>query len=291
MASQQNVDAWWNWATGVLHGIGAPTNAANFATLWNWSIKESGQDPIVNGNIHNNPLNTTQRAPGSTSQNSVGVQSFPDVSTGVSATVQTLQNGRYPQIVANLRNSLPSFNWLATPGRGANPTAAATTSELNTWGSKTNWLSWTNQPPTPSQNFQTSSGVSSLATQPNSNPISDAINSALGPIGTAITGAETSFVQTATNVVLMLMGGVLMLTGLALIAVLALKVVPAPVRDVAGTAANLTPAGRAVSVAKAASPAPAPKALSPGAQSAVAAAKAGRGSKLSPEVKAEMMAA
>jgi hypothetical protein len=196
-----------------------------------------------------------------------------------------------------LKNSIPSTNWLATGGRGTPTTGGAVSAQLGTWGSGTNWLSWTNSPPTPSQNFQTTSGVSSLATNPSSNPVADAINSALGsalgPIGSAITGAEQSFVQTATNVVLMLMGGVLMLAGLALIAVLALKVVPAPVKNVAGVAANLTPAGRAVSVAKAVKPTPVPaaKPLSPGAQSSIAAAKAGRGSKLSPEVKAEMRGA
>lgn len=256
MASQQNIDAWWAWATGVLHGIGAPTNAANFATLWNWSIKESGQDPIANGRIRNNPLNTTQRAPGSTSQNSVGVQSFPDISTGVAATVQTLQNGRYPQIVANLRNSVPSYNWLAAGGRGTPSTAAATTAQLNTWGSKTNWLSWTNKPPTPSQNFQTTAGVSSLATNPDSNPVSDALNSALGSVGTAITGAEQNFVQAATNYFLMGVGVLFMLGGLALIAVMTLRV-PTPVRQAANVAASVTPAGRVVSAAKAASPPPA----------------------------------
>ncbi len=48
-----------------------------------------------------------------------------------------------------------------------------------------------------------------------------------------------------------------MLAGLALIAVLALKVVPAPVKSLASTAASVTPAGRAVAVAKAVKPAPA----------------------------------
>lgn len=295
-ASQANVDAWWSWATGVLNGIGAPTNAANYATLWNWSIKESGQDPIVNGSIHNNPLNTTQTAPGSTSQNSVGVQSFPDISTGVSATVQTLTNGRYPQIVANLKNSIPSYNWLATGGRGTPTTGGAVSAQLGTWGSGTNWLAWTNSPPTPSQNFQTTSGVSSLATNPSSNPVTDAINSALGnalgPIGTAITSAETSFVQTATNVVLMLMGAVLMLAGIAVIAVLGLGIGGAAGK-VTSTVASATPVGRAAAVAKAVKPAPSPaaKPLSPAAQSSIAAAKAGRGSKLSPEVRAEMKGA
>lgn len=288
MASQQNTDAWWAWATGVLNGIGAPANTTNYQTLWNWSIKESGQDPISNGNIHNNPLNTTQRASGSTSQNSVGVQSFPDISTGVSATVQTLTNGRYPHILDALHSAKPTSSWLGWE--------SAIGSELHTWGSGTNWLGWNNKPPNPSTNF-VATGGSSLTGSGSGNPVSDAINSALGsalgPIGSAITGAETSFVQTATNVVLMLMGGVLMLAGFALIAVLALKVVPAPVRDLAGTAASVTPAGRAVAVVKAVKPAPAPaaKPLSPAAQSSIAAAKAGRGSKLSPEVKAEMRGA
>jgi hypothetical protein len=297
VASQQNVDAWWNWATGVLHGIGAPTSPENYKTLWNWSIKESGQDPINNGSIHNNPLNTTQRVPGSTSQNSVGVQSFPDVTSGISATIQTLTNGRYPQIVSDLKGGVPGGLWTNPKYTGLNPNTTA--AELKTWGSGTNWLGWSNTPPAPSAMFQQATGVGGSNSGPfgtitpldssGSNPVGDAINSALGnalgPIGTAITGAETNFVQTATNYFLMGVGVLFMLGGLALIAVMTLKV-PAPVREVAGVAANVTPAGRAASVAKAASPAPKP--LSPGAQSAVAAAKAGRGSKLSPDVKEEL---
>ncbi len=213
MASQQNTDAWWNWATGVLHGIGAPTSSENYRSLWNWSIKESGQDPINNGSIHNNPLNTTQRVPGSTSQNSVGVQSFPDVTSGISATIQTLTNGRYPQIVADLKGGVPSGLWANPSYTGLNPSTTA--AELKTWGSGTNWLGWNNTPPTPSQNFQNATGIT-------------------------------------------------------------------------GAGANVTPAARSVTMAQSVAPKPTPKPRSPPAQSSVAAAKAGRGSKLSPDVKTEL---
>jgi hypothetical protein len=286
MPSQQNTDAWWSWATGVLNRIGAPSSPENYKSLWNWSIKESGQDPIANGNIHNNPLNTTQSVPGSTSQNSVGVQSFPDLSTSVNATTLTLLNGRYPHILDALRNSKPTGSWLGWE--------SAIGPELKTWGSGTNWLGWNSQPPQPSNKFVAGqlSGGSSVTGSGSGNPVGDAINSALGtalgPIGDAITSAEQSFVQTATNYFLMAVGVLFMLGGLALIAVMTVKV-STPVRQVAETAASVTPAGRAVAVAKTVKPAPAAaKPLSPAAQSAIAAAKAGRGSKLSPDVKEEL---
>jgi hypothetical protein len=233
---------------------------------------------MANGSIRNNPLATTQKVPGSVAGNSAGVQSFPDVTSSVGATVQTLTSGLYPNILGSFRNNVPASTW---------PSSARY--DLDTWAHGPSGAHGTSYP-----NFL--GGAAGSAPTPGNpgtlttNSVGDALNAALGPIGTAITGAEQSFVQAATNYFLMGVGVLFMLGGLALIAVMALKYVPAPVRNLASTAANVTPAGRAVSVAKAAKPAApaAAKPLSPGAQSAVAAAKAGRGSKLSPDVKEEL---
>lgn len=282
---QSMTDAWFSWATQTLNAIGAPTNQNNLNTLFKWSVKESGQAVMR----WNNPLNTTQNAAGAVSQNSVGVKSYPDIGTGVRATAQTLTNGRYPNIVNALRQGIPASSW------GSNPAIA---SELQTWGSGTNWFNWSNTPGTPSANFQSTTNSPS-----NSSPITDALGgalnsalgSALGPIGSAITGAEQSFVAAATNITLMAFGGLLMLGGLALLAFAisrtpAVAAATAGPRQLVGAAANLTPQGRAVSTAKAVSAKPAETKLSPNAQAALAAAKAGRGSKLTPEVKAELRA-
>lgn len=284
-AAPNRNDAWHQWAYGVLNGIGAPINQTNLDTLWNWSIKESGQNVMR----WNNPLNTTQNAPGATSQNSVGVKSYPDVTTGIAATTQTLTNGRYPNIVDALKQSVPTSQWSASP---------AIVKQLGTWGSGANWLSWKNKAPISVNSQLLATGGSQVTSSGTGNPIQDAINSALSPIGNAITGAEQSFVKVAINITLMAMGGGLMLAGLALLAVALMREAPAPVRQIASAAANLTPQGRAVSVARAVTPAkaapavpaaaPAKPALSPQAQASVAAARAGRGSKLSPQVKSEL---
>ncbi len=297
--SQAHTDAWWQWATGVLNGLGAPTSSTNYRTLWNWSIKESGGDPLNPGPIVNNPLNLTQLSTsaggpwqGSYKSQFRNIVSFSDVGSSAAATAQNIR--AYPAIADALQHSIPTNGWLA--GRGS-----AIGTELGQWGSGTNWLAWNNAPPQPSQDFLSgnagAAGGASDATKSNSISI-PGLPDPLAGIGTAITNAETSFVNTATYFVLIAIGAVLMLGGVALLAVMALGSAPEPIRKIAGTAASVTPQGRAVgavaavssSSAPAAKPAPAKAPLSPSAQASEAAAKAGRGSRLSPGVRAELQA-
>lgn len=81
----------------VLRGLGAPWNSATQRFLYAWRQAEGGS-------ARYNPFNTTQRMPGSVAYNSVGVQSYPDAATGVSATVKTILNGRYTPLVSALRS-------------------------------------------------------------------------------------------------------------------------------------------------------------------------------------------
>jgi hypothetical protein len=97
----------------------------NLATLWNWSVAESGAGAVMRWN---NPLNTTQPGFGGVDQNSVGVKAYPDVAAGVAATVRVLQNGFYPSILANLRGSVPSASWQNA------------CHDLGTWGTGCGWL-------------------------------------------------------------------------------------------------------------------------------------------------------
>jgi hypothetical protein len=84
----------------VLTGIGAPDTAANQASLVHWMEQE---EPQSDWNHWNNPLNTTQAEPGSSPENSVSVQSFPSLTEGLAATIATLLNGNYPDILLQLR--------------------------------------------------------------------------------------------------------------------------------------------------------------------------------------------
>lgn len=118
---------WLSWATGVLQGIGAPVNDTNLSSLWNWTQAEKPHGAGMSTQW-NNPLNTTQNAAGASSVNSVGVKAYPDIQTGVQATVETLLNGNYGNIVSNLRGSVSAPNWGNACG------------DLGTWGTGCSWI-------------------------------------------------------------------------------------------------------------------------------------------------------
>lgn len=92
-----------SWAVSFLTAIGAPVTAPNVLSVVSW-------EAIEGGNWHNtasfNPLNTSQPEPGSTpiGGNGSGVQSYDSWSTGMQATVQTLENGSYNDVLASLRS-------------------------------------------------------------------------------------------------------------------------------------------------------------------------------------------
>jgi hypothetical protein len=85
----------------VLANMGAPPSAANVNSLASWFKKEFPSWPPAAGY---NPMATTQKMPGSTQYNSVGVQNYSDAKTGALATSNTLVNGHYPGIVAALKS-------------------------------------------------------------------------------------------------------------------------------------------------------------------------------------------
>lgn len=84
------------FAQDLLAGIGAPDTPENERVISAWMRAEGGAD-------HNNPLNTTQDAPGASNFNDVGVKTYTSYEQGVQATVQTLLNGMYGNIIDTLR--------------------------------------------------------------------------------------------------------------------------------------------------------------------------------------------
>ena len=263
--------AWLAWAQGVLVGIGAPLTDVNLANLWAWTAFES---PTTDPMRWNNPLNTTQPYPGAVAQNSVGVNSYPTVGAGIAATDQTLLNGYYPYLVQSLRSSTPRAQW--SPQVLAN---------LNTWGSKSFAKNIGGSVAAPSGGG-TASSTGTAPTSTASDPFG--IGAALGSFGTSLGKDITGGLE-------IMVGSLLMLIGVGILVLMAVKgVAPAAAR----VAEVATPAGRALGAARAvtrrspkATPAAAPAkpvALSSAAQASVAAARAGRGSKLSPSVKAEL---
>lgn len=85
-----------NFAEDILKGIGAPVTSENVRVIEAWMRAEGGAS-------HNNPLNTTQDAPGASNFNDVGVKTYSSYQQGVQATIQTLLNGLYGNIIDALK--------------------------------------------------------------------------------------------------------------------------------------------------------------------------------------------
>jgi cell wall-associated NlpC family hydrolase len=103
-----------NWQVQILHGLGAPVTQDNLTFLNAWTKAEGGS-------ASNNPFNTTQQAPGASTYNSVGVRNYGSPQQGISATIQTLTNGRYGNILSALK-------------QGTDARAAATALANSPWG-------------------------------------------------------------------------------------------------------------------------------------------------------------
>jgi cell wall-associated NlpC family hydrolase len=88
-----------NFAEDLLKALGAPVTNANMASITNWENREGGN---WHNTAHYNPLNTTQSMPGSSTTNGVGVAAYQNWLQGLQATVQTLRNGRYNDILSAL---------------------------------------------------------------------------------------------------------------------------------------------------------------------------------------------
>jgi hypothetical protein len=98
------------WINGVLLLLGAPRTEANRKFLWGWWQCEGGNYG-PKGNVYPSPkfnwLSTTQSMFGATNYNEIGVKNYLTWIQGVRATVKTLKNGRYDDILIALKNGNP----------------------------------------------------------------------------------------------------------------------------------------------------------------------------------------
>lgn len=92
----------------VLNDLGDPQTSQNLLFLQAWSQAEGGTASY-------NPFNTTQRMPGSSSYNNVGVQNYTSFDQGVAATVKTLTNGRYADILRGLSSGTSAISTAESP--------------------------------------------------------------------------------------------------------------------------------------------------------------------------------
>lgn len=119
------------WDEALLVALGVPVTKQNRRFLRGWQRWEGGH---TNNDAKFNWLNTTKKTPGAVASiNSVGVKAYRSFDDGIAATVETLRNGRYQDILDAL-------------GSG-NPFKAAPTAGLSTWvsGSPTGNLSYANK--------------------------------------------------------------------------------------------------------------------------------------------------
>lgn len=89
------------WASKFLSQLGVPVTSENLKAMTTWMAYEGGH---WKNSAHYNPLNTTQGADGATSMNKVGVKSYNSWEQGLQATIDTIRNGRYGDILTALQS-------------------------------------------------------------------------------------------------------------------------------------------------------------------------------------------
>jgi cell wall-associated NlpC family hydrolase len=85
-----------DWRERILAGVGVKPTPQNLTFMSAWARAEGG-------GATNNPFNTTQPSGNASKYNSVGVRNYGDAQQGIEATVNTLTNGRYGNIIGALR--------------------------------------------------------------------------------------------------------------------------------------------------------------------------------------------
>jgi hypothetical protein len=88
------------WIEAMLTAIAAPSTPANIRSVTAWIAHEGPYG--TQG--QNNPLNTTLDMPGATSFAGTVAKNYPTAAEGIAATAQTLNNGRYGDILLWLRS-------------------------------------------------------------------------------------------------------------------------------------------------------------------------------------------
>ena len=224
-----------DWAKAFLASLGYPVSQANVAAVVAWEAAEGGN---WKNTAAYNPLNTTLVQPGSTAQNSVGVQAYTSWAQGLAATVETLQgNARGYSYIRTVLSSSGGCGALAsalseaawgtngstvaklcgvayTPGSGSSASTSGSTSSAST-------CVWTIGPfcvltPSQAQNvigyLQIGAGglvmgiallIIGAAVQKKvlGGPVGQAVSAVAGPVGAAGKAASTTTKKVRQNLV------------------------------------------------------------------------------------------
>jgi len=84
------------FAEAILDALGYPQTKLAVTDIMSWEAAEGG---AWNGGARYNPLNTTEPMSGASNFNSVGVKNYSSWEDGIQATVKTLNNGHYTDIL------------------------------------------------------------------------------------------------------------------------------------------------------------------------------------------------
>jgi hypothetical protein len=114
------------WAQDQLESLKVPITVNNMITLLAWSYAEGGW---FSNNAEYNPLDTTQQEPADHPINSVGVEAYISLATGVKAITTTLENGYYNSIMAGFKTSLSPAAMAILVGRSPWGTSGTLMSE------------------------------------------------------------------------------------------------------------------------------------------------------------------
>lgn len=121
--------AWTGWETDILNAGKWPVTSENILFLSTW------HHPYEDSVCTFNPINTTLKRGTSTNcvhvSGTTYVQNYKSKQLGTTATVATLNNGFYPDIVGALKTGDP-FNY---------PASSAVAAEITRWGTP-NFAAW-----------------------------------------------------------------------------------------------------------------------------------------------------
>ena len=84
------------FAEAILTGLGYPVTKLAVTDIMSWEAAEGG---AWNGGARYNPLNTTEPMSGAVDFNSAGVKDYTSWEQGLNATIKTLENGYYTDIL------------------------------------------------------------------------------------------------------------------------------------------------------------------------------------------------
>lgn len=180
------------FSSAVLSSIGGSQTNAGLVNAWQAAEGQWAATGKYNAVSSNNPLNTTLVTSGSSPLAQVSgntyVQSYPTQQAGVAATVQTLNDPRYAQVVADLR----------TPGTSLAKFAADV--GASGWGTDPNAIVSQGQNPSVLNGLFGVVGQGTGPSQGGSNPsVGPDANATSITLSEAVTGAGTSWLVTYNN--------------------------------------------------------------------------------------------